>query len=274
MHVVVGDTCDQKPMTHLPPPDAWHAPKKWLRFEREEAVGVNPDVTKLTLPTDDRGFVMGNEAVKMVRGLFKPDFLWRYDRDDPRTKPDIHHWYGTEAMYEPDVLNGRTGPKVFRNIAPNLAFQQRMFHNVIHKTTNLAAMPDDEAMDTFTDRYLEARRLLNWTRVAAEGAVARREQFRQHPSSGGMLAHVRADSSSHTRGETIVRQQFNRNFKGFKRALDEMLHTLQERPDIADELGIRFRRRHPTPEHVMRVLGKCALPVTSVSHVAWLLRVA
>lgn len=84
MRVVVGDLCDKKPMTHLPPPDAWHAPQKWLRFERGEAVGSNPDATKLTLPTDDNGLVMGAEAVKMVRGLFKPDFLWRYDRDDPK----------------------------------------------------------------------------------------------------------------------------------------------------------------------------------------------
>lgn len=274
MCVVVGDLCDQKPMTHLPPPDAWHAPQKWLRFERGEAVGGNPDATKLTLPTDDNGLVMGAEAVKMVRGLFKPDFLWRYDRNDPKTKPDVHHWYGTEAMYEPEMLGGRTGPKTFRNLAPNLASGQRMFHNAIHETTALALMPCDETMDAFTDRYLEARRLLNWTRVAAEGVVARRGQFRGHFIAGERPANAPPYPDGSTRGDTIVKQQFDRNFKGFRRALDAMLHTLQERPDVADELGVTFQRRHPTPEHVVRVLSKCALPVTSVSHVAWLLQAA
>ena len=79
-------------MQHLPPAEAWNNPKKWLRFENGHAVGINPDTEKLLLPYDDRGFVIGSEAVRLVRALFRPGYVWRYDSSDPLTRPDVHHW--------------------------------------------------------------------------------------------------------------------------------------------------------------------------------------
>lgn len=243
-------------MTHLPPADAWNNPKKWLRFENDVAVGINPDVELKTLPTDDRGFIIGREAVAMVRGLFKRDYVWSYRPGDPLTAPDVHHWYNPASAYEPCMHGGDTLPKEFRNLPPNLAYLQRTFHNVIHNVSSpLDNAPELCDMRQQVDDYRLAHQIFTHLLDSAKNTIEkralfsmRREMLKQHPE---MLMYTDYDEI----GEQTLQAMFGKSFRGYRRAL----MRAQEAKDCHShipELDFIPQKKNPSPDHVVRQLGR------------------
>lgn len=247
--------CDSAPMTHLPPVEAWNSPKKWLRFENGEAVGINPDATLLTLPPDDRTFVIGHEAVAMVRGLFKKDYVWTYRPGDPLTAPDIHHWYNPARAYEPSLHGGSSLPREFRNLPPNLAYFQRMFHSTVHSVALPPEMPSLNDMQQQVDDYRLAHQIFSHLMSSAKNAIGkralfsmRRETLRQRPD---MLTYADYDEI----GEQILQGMFEKSFRGYR----EALMRAQEAKDSCShitELDLIPRKKNPSPDHVLRQLGR------------------
>ncbi len=260
--------------THLPPPEAWNNPQKWLRFESSEVVGINPDVVKLTLPTDDRKFVLGSEAVRMVRGLFHPDYIWRYDPRDQRTRPDLHHWYNHAAYYKPENFNGSLIPKIFREIPTNQAYIQRMFHMTIHDVAHTPEIPDMEDMEQHLKAYMlsyqifsrmfkTGRNVLKNEKLAAQ----RRKSIESNPSLIMLRPHDEI-------GERYFTDQIRKYMNAYAIALDQAI----ERGDsVLPEFMFRSldEIEEMPPRELVTELGRVGLiRGRKVSYVNELLRAA
>lgn len=242
---------------HLPPAEAWNNPKKWLRFENGIAVGINPDAEKLVLDCDDRGFVLGGEAVRLVRGLFKPGYVWRYDRSDPLTRPDIHHWYNPASAYAPEANGDNHSPWRFRNLPPNLAYMQRRFHNTIHAVTLPPAMPETEDMEHQIMAYEQAHRLFSELMQSARRTVDARRLFSMRKSTLEQHPEMLGDQDFDEIGEQILQTIFDRNFRGYRQAL-KRVQEARDQDQAAIEFGVVPSKANPSPDHVIRLLAKGA----------------
>lgn len=106
---------------HLPPADAWK---------------VNPNtLRRFYAPTDDRGFVLPDATVEVVKNLFEDDYEWPVDPRYQQTQPDVHHFHWVARQYSSTVYGGRTIPNRFRELATVKGLVPRQFHNVIHTVT-------------------------------------------------------------------------------------------------------------------------------------------
>ncbi len=247
--------CDSAPMTHLPPAEAWNNPKKWLRFENGEAVGINPDAILLTLPRDDRKFIIGHEAVAMVRGLFRKDYIWTYNQGDPLAAPDIHHWYNPARDYEPSLYNGDTLPREFRNLPSNLAYIQRMFHNTIHSVALTPELPSLNDMQQQVDNYRLAHQIFSHLIESAKSAIGKRALFSMRRDTLTQRPDMSANANYDEIGEQILQGMFEKSFRGYREALMRAQEAKDAHSHIP-ELDVIPLKKSPSPDHVIRQLGK------------------
>ncbi len=230
---------------HLPPPDAWKQPDRWL----------NPDkLEKFYAPTDDRRFVIPDATVETIRDLFWDDYEWPFDYRDLRTLPDDHHFHWEMDTYQPIHHGGSDVPAGFRELATNRGLMPRQFHNVIHHVTREPEMPCLDDMAEYIQSYMLAKRAFTDLFAKAKQTVhaqrrfsVRREDVRNNPQ--------RINGREHDEiGEAILASQFDEHFKKYKLLLEEAQAVVTART-LFDEIDIHPRLK---PHRALRLLSSAA----------------
>lgn len=176
---------------HLPPRDAWK---------------VNPDtLRRFYAPTDDRGFVMPEATVEVVKNLFEDDYIWPVDPRYQQTQPDIHHFHWLARAYSPNWFQQRTVPEKFRELPSVKGVLPRQFHNVIHEYTLPPQMPKYHAMEQHINAYQIAR----WLFYSAERATRAQSLFA-------------ADSRDEVANDILV-TMFDRQFRGYRMNMERLI---------------------------------------------------
>ena len=215
--------------THLPPIDAWKIdPSKIRRFYA---------------PTDDRGIVLPDATVEVVRELFEEDYVWPMSGTSQAEKPDIHHFHWMARQYSPEQFNGRTVPARFREIPTLKGVMPRQFHNVIHEVTLPPAMPKYIHMK----QHLQAYHLAGQLFKSAEKTIDAHARFRVRRASRQYDDNEVADK--------ILQNAFDRQFRGYRMSIEQLLgasglHALQ----LNDP---KFLRRKP--HEMKRLLSNVAV---------------
>jgi len=242
------DSCEHAPRLafHLPPADAWRQPDKWIDVTTGHALY---DIQKLVLPTDDRGIVRIDEAVAYVKSeLFWDDFDWL---EDPGWF-DAHHFYYTEAEYEPENNNGSLIPKRFRENPTLIGWGPRNFHNVLHSFTEKTPMPKMDVMEEYDIHYLLAHRALSDVLVSAKNTVSAQDMFasRERTLQAGNVIPLYKDDRV---AQEFMRDAFSRNFLAFHE------HRLRAQEVAAQGIPILSEARpilDGKPHVVAKRLGK------------------
>ena len=210
---------------HLPPHDAWK---------------INPDtLKKFYAPTDDRGFVLPDATVEVVRDMFEDDYEWPINFSLQAARPDIHHFHWYERLYSPEAFGGRKVPSRFRELASVKGVLPRQFHNVIHEVTLPPAMPRYRDMKRHLDAYESASYLLQ----SAERTVEAQSLFalrRQNVSPDIDVALG------------ILVSAFERQFKGYQMNMEQLIGAAGLSLLRVDDP--KFERRKPY--EVARILGR------------------
>ncbi|HEY0965273.1 MAG TPA: hypothetical protein VGE13_02215 [Candidatus Saccharimonadales bacterium] len=209
---------------HLPPREAWK---------------VNPDtLRKFFAPTDDRGFVIPDATVEVVRELFEDDYEWPIDLRHQETRPDVHHFHWIARRYDPKEFNGRTAPHRFRELPTVKGIVPRQFHNAIHQVTLPPAMPRYKDMA----RHVHAYQIAQWLFSSATNAAEA-----QNILSSSLVA----DSQDAISNEMLIRQ-FDRQFRGYRLNMERLLGaTGLEMLRLDDP---KFSKRKP--HEVTKLLGR------------------
>jgi hypothetical protein len=209
---------DQMPR-RLPPPEAWRQPDKWLDLTTGYA---RADIKRSYLSTDERGFVMPDEAVKEIKSLFWADYVWLINNKDPELKPDPHHFHHREALYLPKNNNGNPIPQLFRESPDHIGDLPRPVHNVAHDFFYEPKVPALKHMTEYVEAYIPAREAFK--KVLATAALTtevqrlfplRREDVARHPER---IGHQPYD----IHGENYLRSSFNIHHSSYKQALEEL----------------------------------------------------
>lgn len=188
----------------LAPPEA-PAPVWQDGLPPEEFWAITPTEKEPT-PTDDRGFIIVDDLVTIVKRYIRPEYPW------PNIK-DIHHLYYYAAEYQQvEQDSGGVIPSLrFRELAINKLLVPRYFHNVLHIVTERAPMPDTEAMRYRIQAWECASNLFASVRSATKTQrMARRLAER--------AADVNSDEQKKVNDE-YMNQQFLRHFRGVGRHL-------------------------------------------------------
>ncbi len=238
----------------LPPPRAWKHPDDWLYVECDEIGWLRPDIEKFELTHDDRYFVIPDRAVKTVKSLFKDDFTWPYDINDPETAPDIHHFHYEAQWYEPHYFEGSTIPRKFRNTPTNLGRMPRQFHSTLHDLALPPRVPAFEDMFDYTESYDRAHKLFSHLLKAAKGTLtvqsmfpARRQDIARNPERIGTRDFDEI-------GEAFLMSEFDHHFSKYRQAIDDVNVALEEGLTVPLEYDLRKKR--PRPIHVVNALGR------------------
>ncbi|MEO5950091.1 MAG: hypothetical protein ABIQ04_01440 [Candidatus Saccharimonadales bacterium] len=230
---------------HLPPPDAWKEPDKWLSPDNRQ---------KFYAPIDDRGFVLPDDTVETVLDLFHDDYEWPYDKDDPTTKPDDHHFHWEMDSYLPVHHLGSTIPMAFRELATNRGLMPRQFHNVIHHVTYEPEIPDLSDMEQYLRSYVLAKHAFLRLFATAKQAVTaqrtfsvRRQDILEHPD------RIKGDYDEV--GEAFHAQQFNKYFTTYQQLILATQNIPSDNPVFSDIDRINRRLK---PHHAVKILGLAA----------------
>ncbi len=233
-----------QPSIHLPPPDAWKDPGKWLDKSRLE---------KFHPPTDDRGFVLPDATVEMVLDLFRDDYEWVYDPDDPRTKPDEHHFHSLAEAYRPEHHGGSQVPSEFRDLPSNKGWMPRQFHNALHHATYDPEVP--RSMDDMA-RYILSHRLgsqaLSRLLVSAKRTMKIQGDFRVRRQDVSLNPQRLSGREADEVGLAILASRFDKHFRVYK----ELLELVQTLP-IDDRVFAQFDwlDTRLKPHRVVKLLG-------------------
>lgn len=210
---------------HLPPHDAWK---------------VNPNTFKRFLaPTDDRGFVLPDATVEVVKNLFEDDYEWPIDRRHQQAAPDIHHFHWIAHQYSPVAYSGRstTIPNKFRELPTVKGLVPRQFHNVIHKVTLPPLQPRLGDMARHVEAYDIAKRL--FTSAANTSTVQRQITSR-------LVADVDEVAND------ILIDRLNRQFRGYRRNRELLIGAAGLQLLRLDDP--KFQKRKP--REIAQLLGK------------------
>lgn len=225
----------------LPPAEAWKEPKKWIDIESGRAL---PDIEKLKLPVDDRRFVMTDKAVSFVLdSLFWPDYEWAYDKNDPQTRPDDHHFYFDEAEYAPSRNGGSFTPIKFRELPTVIGRMPRQLHNTFHDLTLKPQMPEIDDMANYVDSYELAYRAFKKLFETAKDTVIAQQLFQKRRRSialGGVVPHDQNDSVA----EAFMRSFFEEHFAAYSRAADVLSEI--DNKDIVYPGELNINRLRPS----------------------------
>lgn len=212
------------PPAHLPPLDAWKTDPRTIK--------------KFFAPTDDRGFVLPEATIDVVKDMFDGEYEWPVDFRFQQTQPDKHHFQWYKELYEPRRYQGRTIPKQFRNLPTVLGIMPRQFHNVIHSVTLPPLQPKYKEMEQHVRAYTVARKLFESAHLAA----ATKQEF-----------SITADRRDDVANAMLIRR-FSKQFERYRLNVEEMME-IQGVKTL--ELDIpKFPNR--APKDVARALGVAA----------------
>jgi hypothetical protein len=114
-------------------------------------------------PVDNRGLIVVDELIEAVKAYICPEYRW----DGPN---DTHHLYFLASLYRQleEQSSGTIPARQFRELAVNKIYIPRRFHNVIHKVTKEAAVPEPEVMSDYLEAWTIARNLFAAVRKAVQ----------------------------------------------------------------------------------------------------------
>lgn len=212
---------------HLPPRDAWK---------------VNPDtLRRFYAPTDDRGFVLPDATVEVVKSLFEDDYEWPIDRRRQETAPDIHHFHWIARQYTPVAYSSRytptTIPNKFRELPSVKGLVPRQFHNVIHKVTLPPRQPRHADMARHVEAYEIAKRLFT---SAANASTVQRQITSRLDANIDEVAHE------------ILVDRLRRQFEGYNKNMELLIGAAGLQLLALDDP--KFKRRKP--REVAQLLGR------------------
>lgn len=239
------------PSRRLPPPEAWKQPDRWINVSTGL---VKPGISRLVLPTDDRGLLRPESIVDTVNErFFWSDYNWPFDPHDPETAPDDHHFYFTARSYHPSEHNGSEIPRRFRELPTHIGWMPRQFHNVIHDLTSTPEMPSLEVMEDYYQSYQLAyqafRRLIEAARKTTQvsSEIGQRRRMIE-------MGKVIPSSSQDEVAQEFFQSFFARHFQAYSQTVERwhMLspsdRALLELPEVS-----KFK-----PHDIVRKLGKVA----------------
>lgn len=235
---------------HLPPPSAWKYPDDWLKVESEDVGYLRSDTHKFKLPEDDRGFIKPNESIELMNLLFVDGYEWPFERDDPETRPDIHHWMNEEEWYEARNFSGDTVPKRFRNLPPLLGRMPRQYHNTIHALTIPADVPDYHHMKAYLEAWTLAKQMFDGAsgiQQARDAFISRREDVARNPE------RIRGRNFD-IHGEEWLRENFSGNFKKYSDAIEQARNLYDGREYDLDEFIVIEKKMRP--KRIIKELGR------------------
>lgn len=235
--------------THLPPPEAWKEPDKWVYVsEIDDQVRAKPDIRKIAPPLDDRKFIKIDELMEEVLDLFWSDYDWR-SGDQLRT--DIHHFYWPYEKFIP-LQNGYvTLPYRFRENFANKGRMPRLTHNVIHEFTNEVDVPNQVDLQEFLDRAAIAVELFAAAQQTVFGRSmfrSRRDDVRRNPHR---LSHGRTEDYI---GEDYMRSNFERQFTRYAAALDRYNEIRED--EFGLPVAVEIPKKRARPDTVIAAFGK------------------
>lgn len=205
---------------HLPPLEAWKQPEKWVDI----STGLpRPDISRLVLPTDDRGFINPSQVVEMVEDtLFWKDYNWPYEQGEQETASDDHHFYYTAAEYSPLNNSGSDIPSMFRTLPTVIGRMPRQFHNTIHDFTEKPAMPDIDAMAEYYQSYLLAYRAFQGVMQSAKNTTQASRMFatRQKAVQDGL---VHPSDPEDIVAKEMMRDFFSRHFEAYSQLVNRLM---------------------------------------------------
>jgi hypothetical protein len=160
-----------------------------------------PPIKKEPTPTDDRGFIIVDDLVTIVKRYIRPEYSWPNMRD-------IHHLYYYAGEYQQvEQESGGAIPSLrFRELAINKLLVPRYFHNVLHLVTERAPMPDPEVMRYRIDAWDCAVNLFTSVRSATQTERMQR-RLAERP------ADINSDEQKKVNDE-YMNEQFLRHFRG------------------------------------------------------------
>lgn len=219
------------PPLHLPPPDAFKEPEKWLRRI--------PYEEKIYLPVDDRGFLKTDEAIRLLLDEFDPAYQWRPVPGLSESQPDKHHKYSYRKdflhlslrLQEMGVEDWKM-PMRFRENPSNIMLLPGLFHNFLHHSARKVGKPEYDAdpqrlvklemedMDEYLINYTLAHRALstasssakNILRIEALATVRNEDVTRRFGTE-----------ASDPIGEKFIDQSLERYFRGYKMGIQAIL---------------------------------------------------
>jgi len=226
---------------HLPPRSAWK-PKYRHLYDSTEPL--------LTLPADDRGFVIPDEVIHTAKDWFVPGYEWTFDPDDYESRADDHHFHGEAADYKRLAAElGSDVPLRFRGNPLFIGKIPRKIHNAIHKNYQVAEIPEIEPMEEFLERYQIAKQAFIRLHNAAESTLdshdkklARRNTLRHNPT----IAADEEDSYA----TWLLNYEFQKNFAQYQLALQAF--QLVNSKDILPP-GKEIKLERPTPQQILRI---------------------
>lgn len=241
-------TSELQPSRRLPPAEAWKSPKDWIDLKTGK---ILPNIEKLELPTDDRNFVITDQAVRLVLDtLFWPDYEWPYNPFDPEIRPDNHHFYFEAADYSPEANGGLIVPRRFRETPTMIGRMPRQLHDVFHDATNKPKMPEIDAMEEYVDSYDLAHLVFKNLFDKAKEAVAAQELFpkrRKSVALGAVIPKGPDDSI----GEGYMRSFFEEHFRAYSQAVNAAIQIDNQAIAYPGELNIDKGE----PQLVLQKLG-------------------
>lgn len=217
---------------HLPPPEAWRQPDKWIDTKTGHRLD---DIKKLDLITDDRKIVLVNKSVDYIKSeLFWDDYDF-LNGTPVQTRLDEHHFHFTELDYDPSRHNGNKLPKKFRESAPLIGLTTRSFHDVLHTFVNKPEMPDYDAMEEFRKNYLTARKIFEGVIRAAHNTMEGYDMFaaRERTLQAGNVKPLYDDDRV---AQEFLREFFSRNFLAYHEHVDKA-RNLVTREEVFSNTG-------------------------------------
>lgn len=127
----------EMPTVHLPPRDAWL---------------VNPALETFSTPVDDRGLVIVNDLISLVKSTIDPSYKW------PKDDKNEHHFYWEESRF----------PRDFRELPVNKGYMPYVFHNWIHRITFQPPDLEQGIMEQRIEAWEIARSLFRKARIQTE----------------------------------------------------------------------------------------------------------
>lgn len=233
----------------LPPPDAWKDYDKWVDPETGLA---RKDVAKITLETDDRGFLFPEPAtLQVIDQLFWEDYDWPFDPRDPQTAPDDHHFHFEARDYAASMHGSSPIPRRFRELPTLIGREPRQLHNAMHDFTNKPDMPEFDAMKEYIEAYKLAVRAFQRLSKRADKTIRTRQLFNERRRSVAEGRVSPADPAD-TIGMDFLRSTFERVFGDYSKAIEdyEILRQCVDMPEIIPDISTK------KPDRVVRLLGR------------------
>lgn len=214
--------------SHLPPLDAW-------KINPKEKI-----LKKFYVPTDDRGFVMMEEATMMVKDLIEDDYEWPVNSKIPHAKPNSHHfqWYAQRYAGDPVA-------RIFRESRQGVIVNQA--HRLLHECT----LPPNIPKRNHMRREVAVQALKLNLLLSAE------ELDKTH----GLAQIVDQRNEENEDMYDIVLGMIDRKERGLKRHLEALKeHPSARHIDLSDLQSLLHEG--PYTPRVVSVLGDIALKST------------